>query len=147
MSIVIKNGSGIKYVTTVEMVTAICYKCAVPFSMPVRLKEYFVNTQENFYCPNGHDQAYVKSRETILREQLEKEKRQHEEQVNILKRNIQWAQEQRDNVIKERTVLKGQVTKIKNRIKNGVCPCCNRQFKNLASHMETKHPDFKNTQP
>lgn len=23
----------------------------------------------------------------------------------------------------------------------GVCPCCNRTFKQLAAHMKTKHPD------
>lgn len=26
------------------------------------------------------------------------------------------------------------------RVGNGVCPCCNRTFANLARHMKTKHP-------
>lgn len=34
---------------------------------------------------------------------------------------------------------RGQVTRIKNRIKNGVCPLCNRTFPNLARHMASKH--------
>lgn len=34
-------------------------------------------------------------------------------------------------------------TRIKNRVKNGVCPCCNRTFENLARHMQAKHSDFK----
>jgi DNA repair exonuclease SbcCD ATPase subunit len=37
---------------------------------------------------------------------------------------------------------KGVTTRIKNRASNGVCPCCNRTFQNLARHMHTKHPDF-----
>jgi hypothetical protein len=27
-------------------------------------------------------------------------------------------------------------------VANGVCVCCNRSFKNLAAHMQTKHPEF-----
>lgn len=29
------------------------------------------------------------------------------------------------------------------RVKAGVCPCCNRTVKQLASHMATKHPTYK----
>ncbi len=39
---------------------------------------------------------------------------------------------------------KGVTTRLKNRVKNGVCPCCNRHFKNLHSHMKNQHPDFEN---
>ena len=38
---------------------------------------------------------------------------------------------------------KGAKTKLKNRIANGVCPCCTRSFQNLQRHIETKHPEFK----
>lgn len=34
--------------------------------------------------------------------------------------------------------LKAQTT----RVKNGVCPCCNRSFQNLKRHMNTKHPNW-----
>lgn len=37
---------------------------------------------------------------------------------------------------------RGHVTRIKNRIAAGVCPCCGRTFKDLARHMGTKHPDY-----
>ncbi len=29
------------------------------------------------------------------------------------------------------------------RIKAGVCPCCNRSFKNVRRHMASQHPDFE----
>ena len=38
---------------------------------------------------------------------------------------------------------KGVNTRLKNRVKNGVCPCCNRYFKNLHAHMKNKHPGFE----
>lgn len=37
---------------------------------------------------------------------------------------------------------KGHLTRVKNRIANGVCPCCNRSFTPLADHMASEHPDF-----
>lgn len=40
----------------------------------------------------------------------------------------------------------GENTKLRNRAKNGVCPCCTRSFTNLRRHMATKHPDFETTQ-
>lgn len=35
-----------------------------------------------------------------------------------------------------------QYNRMRDRVKNGVCPCCNRTFQNLARHMKTKHPEF-----
>lgn len=42
---------------------------------------------------------------------------------------------------------KGYVTKVKKRVGRGVCPCCNRTFKDLAAHMETKHPEYAESTP
>jgi hypothetical protein len=38
--------------------------------------------------------------------------------------------------------VKGVKTRMANRIKHGVCPCCNRTFLNLQRHMTTQHPSF-----
>ncbi len=37
---------------------------------------------------------------------------------------------------------KAAKTKLKNRIKHGVCPCCKRTFQNIAKHIATKHPGY-----
>lgn len=37
---------------------------------------------------------------------------------------------------------KAAKTRIKNRVANGVCPCCKRSFENLHRHMKSQHPDF-----
>jgi len=37
---------------------------------------------------------------------------------------------------------KAAKTRLKNRIKNGVCPCCKRTFTNVSRHMKCKHPDY-----
>lgn len=48
-------------------------------------------------------------------------------------------------LLRERESVKAQSTrlrKVKDRVKNGVCPCCNRTFVNLQRHMHTKHPSY-----
>jgi len=37
---------------------------------------------------------------------------------------------------------KAAKTRLKNRIAQGACPCCNRYFKNLHQHIKTKHPKY-----
>ena len=44
---------------------------------------------------------------------------------------------------KRLSAQKGATTRLKNRSKAGVCPCCTRTFKQLAAHMKNKHPEFK----
>lgn len=145
MSITLSNREGVQYGFTVSMTTVICCRCSIPFAMPVELDEFLQRSQERFYCPNGHGQSYSKSTEQILREKLEKQKQTHEIELRGINNNLQWTREQRDRAIKERTATKGQLTKLKNRVKNGVCPCCNRSFHNLQQHMQKQHPEFDAT--
>lgn len=58
---------------------------------------------------------------------------------------LERANQARHEVQHLSTQLKGTKTRLRNhreRSKNGVCPCCNRTFKQLAAHMASKHPDF-----
>ncbi len=139
MAILISNADGIKYGTTVWMETICCYKCGVPFAVPDNLKQHFLDSQDNFYCPNGHSQAYVTSTEQRLRKKLNEQEANNERLKNLLasKNETIGALE------RQKSAIKGQVTKIKNRVSNGVCPCCNRTFTNLANHMKHQHPEFK----
>lgn len=85
----------------------------------------------SFYCPNGHAQHYTKTEVQRLKEQLEE-----------VKRRAEWNQAEAATLKRSLTAKKGQITKMKNRISKGVCPCCNRTFENLARHMNTQHPDY-----
>lgn len=62
---------------------------------------------------------------------------------------LDTARQQRDDeLVKRRTVerrltaQRGATKRIKNRVGNGVCPCCTRSFANLRGHMATKHPGY-----
>lgn len=117
----------------VTLVTHECGSCGVLFAMPVKLKEECLRDQSrSFYCPNGHGRHFVgKTEEQRLREQLDR----------TLARE-RAARDQLEAAERSRAALKGVVTKTKKRVGNGVCPCCNRTFQNLARHMGTKHPDY-----
>jgi hypothetical protein len=39
--------------------------------------------------------------------------------------------------------IAGQVTKLRKKAADGLCPCCDRHFADLQMHLASKHPDFK----
>lgn len=120
--------------------TIICCKCEFPFAVTAATKERWVNEHTSFNCPScGTSQAFRgKTTEEELREALERSQRE-----------VKWQTEFKEEARQESNKLrhrlngtKGYITKLKNRVGNGVCPCCNRSFKDLHQHMKTKHPKF-----
>ena len=115
-----------------------CCECGVHFMVPAYLLQRFKETGAWFFCPNGHRQHYTKTTVQRLEEQLERER----EATSAQARRAEMAERRANMEQRSARAYKGRVTRIKNRIKNGVCPCCNRSFENLARHMATKHPGF-----
>ncbi|MEG3193744.1 helix-turn-helix transcriptional regulator, partial [Lysobacter sp. D1-1-M9] len=52
------------------------------------------------------------------------------------------AKERTADLARERDQVAKAHRKMRRRVMNGVCPCCNRSFQNLREHMQTKHADF-----
>ncbi len=111
-----------------------CFKCGCLFAVPDQVQEELVRTGRSFFCMNGHEQHYTKSTASEL-------KKERERNASLIAR-LDQVRADRDSLERSRSALKGQVTKIRNRVANGVCPCCNRTFPDLAAHMQTKHPDY-----
>lgn len=108
-----------------------CPVCFIHYAAP---EDMFIRKEKdggNWYCPNGHN--------IVFRESLaDKLKRK----VASLESNNQYLRESKGRTERQLSAHKGQVTKIKNRIANGVCPCCKRTFADVARHMKNQHPDF-----
>lgn len=71
-------------------------------------------------------------------------------ELELERKRKEWAQQEaaREREAKEAALRReiGQraaKTRLRNRVKNGVCPCCTRSFQNLREHMANKHPDFQ----
>lgn len=118
-----------QYVDGIRFETEICCSCGMPFAITAHFQKNRLNDHKSFYCPAGHAQHYTgKSEEQKLKERLERE------------RSIREAAEARANKAESqhKQIAKAH-TKMRNRVMNGVCPCCNRTFQNLMKHMQSQH--------
>jgi len=96
----------------------------------------------DFYCPNGHVMSYHDSDAKKLKRERERSAR--------LAAQLDQERAEREHAERRVAATRGVVTKQRKklaRVANGVCPCCNRSFVNLARHMETKHPRFDHSEP
>lgn len=124
---------------TVSLETTICCVCGCTFAIPADMIRKRRENRESFYCPNGHSLSFTESTVNKLEKELVREKAKTDQALADAK----WQRERHREAEKSIVAYKGNVTKLKNRIGAGVCPCCNRSFIELASHMLTKHPGFR----
>ena len=116
-----------------------CYKCRIPFAVPAAIRRRWVEDGDSFYCPNGHSQYYTESDVQRLEKQLERERRRRE----FAEHGERRFREQSEAAERRSRAYKGHLTRIKKRVGAGTCPCCQRHFKQLAAHMENKHPHYR----
>lgn len=128
----------IQFEEQIQLTTTSCASCGVVFAIPTPLIKKLKETGSGFYCPNGHSLSYGESEAQRLQKQLDRERRTRE----AYQSDVRMLREQRDSAERSAAAYKGQTTKLKKRASAGVCPCCNRHFDKLQSHMETKHPKF-----
>jgi hypothetical protein len=127
---------------TIELKPIKCWGCGCEFAVDEALYNNKKENKKTLHCPNGCSLSLGKSRADEVREKMEAE-------LARVKRNNEYmeatAREQRrraDAAEKSLTATRGVVTRLKNRVGNGVCPCCNRTFADLQRHMHSQHPEF-----
>lgn len=118
------------FLHTETMVVVTCVDCGVLFGITESHRDQLIKSGDTFYCPNGHSQIYSR-------------KQNLEQQIKQLNTQLKYTEKDRDFYKKSLTLQKGQVTKLKKRIANGVCPCCHRSFVSLSQHIKTQHPDYQ----
>jgi Zn finger protein HypA/HybF involved in hydrogenase expression len=115
-----------------ELEKLTCGECGIIFAVPPHWLNARREEKENngsFYCPNGHSRQFRVTDVDRLKKELEAEKKK-----------VEWANARADRADREAAAARGQATKLRKRIQNGVCPACQRSFQNLRRHMATKHP-------
>lgn len=114
-----------------------CCNCGMAFAMTRDFhRRRLENKGSSFYCPAGHGQHYTGPTEA---QKLKKELEAKSLMLEAANHDVVVAKMERDKVAKSHL-------KMRKRVMNGVCPCCNRTFQNLMSHMKTEHPEFKEIQ-
>lgn len=120
-----------------------CYNCKCEMMIPDSLYDAAKHAKGviTFYCGYGHAQVFAKgeSEETKLRRERDRLTQRIAEKDD----EIQRQRAMRLSTERRLSAAKGQMTKVKKRVGNGVCPCCNRTFTDLQRHMAGKHPEFK----
>lgn len=120
--------------------------CGMQFAMPEDFGTQKRRDHKTFYCPRGHGQSYTSESDLERAERLRLAARQEA--------NDGWApfsasQDQLQAERRSKAALKGQLTKARNKIANGVCPVgnCRRHFDNVQAHISTEHPTWHVTDP
>lgn len=117
-----------------------CITCGLPFTVPLTVLEQHRAHGGYHHCPNGHSQGWSKDRSQEGRDKKELDRlRQQQARWDDERRELQAQTEQER---RRSAAARGQVTKLKKRAANGVCPCCNRTFADLQRHMHSQHPTF-----
>jgi hypothetical protein len=131
---------GVELNITVELVTETCCNCGMLFAMSADFQQRRREYRGWFYCPSGHAQYYTgKTVAEKAQEQAARYKRLWDEAT----REAADERQRRGDVERQLRATKAAHTRTKKRVANGVCPCCNRTFQNLARHMAGKHPDYE----
>ena len=118
-----------------------CHRCKCEMWIPDNLYAAARRSEKiSFFCPYGHEQHYPQSEteETKLRRERDRLTQRLAEKDDEIRRQ----RELREGTERRLVATRGVVTRIKNRVGHGVCPCCTRTFGNLSRHMATKHPDY-----
>lgn len=125
------------------MITVKCYKCKIEFGLNDEFYRVAKERAEDmsWFCPNGHSQVFTRAPSEA--ELLRKERDTLKQQLAYKDDRIRAEVTQREYAQNQARAYKGVATRVKNRVSNGVCPCCNRTFANLQRHMATKHAGFE----
>lgn len=130
--------------TTVKLnlVEMTCGECGIVFAVPEHFKKECLRTHQGWFCPNGHSRVFTGESVEEKAKRLEKELLNSKESKDWYQK--QWLDERGEHQDTKNSLraTKAAKTRLKNRIKNGVCPCCQRHFTNLQRHIETKHPEY-----
>lgn len=118
-----------------------CWKCKSQFWMPDDLEAAARrDSRITVYCAHGHPGVF-KEGETDA-DRYRRERDRLAQRVAEKDDEIRRQRELREATERRLSASRGVVTRIKNRIGHGVCPCCNRTFGDLAQHMASKHPTY-----
>lgn len=129
---------------TGQLTVVTCW-CGTTHAVPKELREYQLRkfhageAPHAIYCPLGH--TYFPSgtpEHKRLEAELQRERARHDQTRSEVRTQF----EVRKKTERQLSATKGVLTRTKNRIANGTCPCCNRHFKDLAQHIHQEHRDY-----
>lgn len=117
-----------------------CGSCGVIHTVPEAMHNSAARGGGYWHCPNGHSRGWKDGTDKTDLENMRRER-------DRLAQRVAERDDEIEHQKKQVAAQKGVNTKLKKRVGNGVCPCCNRHFSNLHRHMHSKHPDYTEGEP
>lgn len=125
--------SQFSFAVDLTLTTINCGECGGTYAINERYRAQKAESGGSWTCPYcktgwGYENNNENAR---LKKNLEEEKKRKND-----------ALARANEAVARADAAENTLNKHKNRMKNGVCPCCKRTFKALAAHMKNKHPNF-----
>lgn len=125
---------------TGELSIVHCGKCGGSYAIAERFRERCREDGTGWHCPYCRTSwGYFGQ---TLAQKLEKQLAASNARLDQERAESAHQRKLRRSAERSAAIVKGLHRKTKERIKAGVCPCCNRTFQNLARHMAGQHPDY-----
>lgn len=124
---------------TVQLTQITCGECSGTYAISERYRQQRYQEGKSWTCPYCRvSWGYAQGENAKLKADLEIQRARADSLLQA--RNAAQKEARTANIVKKRTQT--LLRKTKDRVKNGVCPCCQRSFAALARHMKTKHPEY-----
>lgn len=120
-----------------------CPRCGEVFGMTEATVHIRRRDGRTFYCPLGHPMSFPLN-ETLQQRELREAKLQAkraEEELARQRQAREWAEKRAKGANIAAGMAKAAANRLKHRVECGVCPRCQRTFKQLAAHMKSKHAE------
>jgi dephospho-CoA kinase len=113
--------------------------CGISLAVPSNLLRNAYDHGTQIYCPIGHKFGWKETEADRQRKRAE----QAEARAKRAEERRQAERDLREHTERQLSAQRGATTRAKKRSAAGVCPCCNRSFKQIRHHMASQHPDYK----
>ena len=108
-----------------------CCECGIAVYGPNSVHGFRTKDAGWWYCINGHKQHWSESEADKLRRERDRLKQEG------ARLESEWRFAEDRAAKAERALFRA-----KKRSAAGTCPCCQRTFGNMATHMRKQHPEF-----
>ena len=116
----------------VELTKINCGVCGGTYAINERYREEKEEDGASWSCPYCRTWwGYGEGKNARLKRELEN-----------ARNNASYYKGRLQDEERSHSATKGHLTRVKTRVAHGVCPCCNRTFRQLARHMKAKHPEY-----
>lgn len=132
----------VTYTDTIQVIECTHEGCGVKFGITQSFMNARQHDRKSFYCPNGHGRWYPGESDDEKIQRLAGQLDQERTRLSEVRDRASRLSTQLDYSRRATKANATRLKKVKRRVAHGVCPCCQRTFKQLAAHMSSQHPTY-----